>query len=41
MICPNCNSNNITTLKIHITKPIGSKKHKCRQCNTTFTTNQL
>lgn len=38
MLCPHCNSNNITHVKVHITKPIGSKKKLCLECNKTFIT---
>lgn len=36
MKCVHCNSDNITTLKIHITNPVGAKKNKCLNCNKTF-----
>lgn len=38
MLCPYCNSNNIRNVKVHITKPVGSKKHVCLECNKTFIT---
>ncbi len=38
MPCPYCKSNNIRHSKVHITKPIGSKKNTCLQCNKNFIT---
>jgi hypothetical protein len=36
MECPYCKSSNIKNLKVHISKPISAKKHKCLQCNQSF-----
>ena len=40
MNCPYCKSSNIKTLKVHISKPIGAKKHACLNCNQRFITNK-
>lgn len=40
MECPYCKCNNIKNLKVHISIPIGAKKHKCLQCNQCFITHK-
>jgi hypothetical protein len=40
MECLYCKSSNIKNLKVHISRPIGAKKHKCLRCNKTFITNK-
>lgn len=41
MLCPYCNSNNITNLKVFIPKPVGMKRMKCLCCKKTFITTHV